>query len=213
MTGPNPTAVDSTSVDWARADYIASRCAARPAIVHDLKTWPESFAPIQDGRKLHEVRKADRDFRVGDTLHLREWDRMPFPGCGGMVEGGRYTGRALDRLVTYISAPGFSPPGMVIMSIAKMPKTTDRDVSTDGLQELRAILNPERRTYHWLHPDTPHDIRCPQYSDRDLAGKVRMLIGLEPDHEMLVTAARDRIMHLSEMVEAARAACCVKAGT
>jgi hypothetical protein len=42
--------------------------------VHELKCWSIYFGAIGDGRKTFEVRKADRDFRVGDMLHLHEHD-------------------------------------------------------------------------------------------------------------------------------------------
>lgn len=41
---------------------------------HELKTWPKFFAALQSGSKTFEVRRADRAFRVGDLLILREWD-------------------------------------------------------------------------------------------------------------------------------------------
>jgi hypothetical protein len=40
--------------------------------IHSLKCWPPYFDAIGDGRKTFEVRKLDRDFRVGDMLHLHE---------------------------------------------------------------------------------------------------------------------------------------------
>jgi hypothetical protein len=42
-------------------------------MIHDLKTWPSDFDAILSGTKTHEARKADRPFKVGDTLRLREW--------------------------------------------------------------------------------------------------------------------------------------------
>ena len=57
---------------------------------HELKTWPEPFGALLTCDKTCEVRKNDRDFQVGDALHLREWD----PATR------EYTGRELRREVT-----------------------------------------------------------------------------------------------------------------
>ena len=65
--------------------------------VHTLKTWPEHFGALLDGSKTFELRRDDRDFAVGDALVLREW--VPDPKSG---DGGRYTGRSLDMVVTHI---------------------------------------------------------------------------------------------------------------
>ncbi len=60
---------------------------------HDLKVWPEYFEPIRQGLKTFEIRKvSDRDFRVGDTLVLSEWDEYDR----------HYTGRAVKVKITYI---------------------------------------------------------------------------------------------------------------
>ncbi|MGL5284222.1 MAG: DUF3850 domain-containing protein [Plesiomonas shigelloides] len=51
---------------------------------HDLKILPQHFNPVMTGHKLAELRRNDRDFRVGDILKLREWS--PEHGYhGGMV--------------------------------------------------------------------------------------------------------------------------------
>ena len=43
---------------------------------HTLRTWPEFWDAIHDGRKTFEMRRADRDYKVGDTLCLRRWDQV-----------------------------------------------------------------------------------------------------------------------------------------
>ncbi len=59
--------------------------------IHDLKSWPEFFAPVLDGKKTFELRKNDRHFKVGDILRLREWE----PNTA------TYSGREIRKRVTY----------------------------------------------------------------------------------------------------------------
>lgn len=40
-------------------------------MMHNLKILPEHFIPVIDGKKLAELRFNDRDFKVGDYLHLQ----------------------------------------------------------------------------------------------------------------------------------------------
>jgi Domain of unknown function (DUF3850) len=48
------------------------RGAEREPMTHTLKIDPIPFQAVKARIKKHELRKADRDFRVGDTLHLLE---------------------------------------------------------------------------------------------------------------------------------------------
>lgn len=77
---------------------------------HDLKTWPGPYAAVYHQKKSFEVRRDDRGFKVGDGLHLREWD----PNTG------EYTGRHCFRMVKYILSGGqFGiEAGFVVMGIA-----------------------------------------------------------------------------------------------
>jgi ASC-1-like (ASCH) protein len=59
---------------------------------HNLKTWPEYFRSVWDGSKTFEVRKSDRNFKVGDSMILQEWD----PSLK------EYTGRSVHTTITYI---------------------------------------------------------------------------------------------------------------
>lgn len=57
---------------------------------HELKIAPRWFEDVQSGRKNFEIRRNDRDFKVGDYLLLKEWER------------GKYTGREITRKIQYI---------------------------------------------------------------------------------------------------------------
>lgn len=53
---------------------------------HKLKIWPEYFKAVKKGTKLYEIRKADRDFRVGDLLTLCEWSPKKETYTGNIIE-------------------------------------------------------------------------------------------------------------------------------
>ncbi len=42
-------------------------------MIHELKCWPTYFGGVVAGTKTFEVRLDDRQYREGDTLHLREF--------------------------------------------------------------------------------------------------------------------------------------------
>ena len=43
--------------------------------VHELKIGSEFFEAVKDGRKKFEIRKNDRNYKVGDVLMLLEYDK------------------------------------------------------------------------------------------------------------------------------------------
>jgi hypothetical protein len=68
---------------------------------HELKIWPDFFASVTDGTKKYEIRKNDRDFKVGDFLQLREWNpRAQY-----------YTGRQATVKVTHVTRGSDEPIG------------------------------------------------------------------------------------------------------
>lgn len=42
--------------------------------IHELKILPEYYEAVKSGLKRFELRKNDRDYRVGDQIRFREWD-------------------------------------------------------------------------------------------------------------------------------------------
>lgn len=77
------------------------RQEAKVVRVHELKTWPRFFRDLIARRKHTELRRHDRDFQVGDTLLLREWQ----------PRSKTYTRREIRRVITHMYAthevPGF----------------------------------------------------------------------------------------------------------
>ncbi|MDK1004046.1 ASCH/PUA domain-containing protein [Bacillus subtilis] len=60
---------------------------------HILKILPEYFDAVCSGKKSFEIRKNDRNYRVGDELILCEY----VPDRGG------FTGREVEKEVVYIT--------------------------------------------------------------------------------------------------------------
>lgn len=59
--------------------------------IHELKILPEYFEAVTSRRKQFEIRKNDRDFKVGDQLILKEWSQDD------------YTGDSYKAEITYIT--------------------------------------------------------------------------------------------------------------
>lgn len=63
---------------------------------HEVKSWPEYFSRIVSGDMLFQVRKNDRDYRIGDTVVFQEFR----PNTGA------YTGRKITTVITNIIMDG-----------------------------------------------------------------------------------------------------------
>lgn len=87
--------------------------------VHKLKLFPEYFDAVANGIKTFEIRKNDRDYKVGDTLHLYEFDPEEFRAkvASNTISGYFLSSRLLktrtcDVAVTYILTHEDFPDGI-----------------------------------------------------------------------------------------------------
>jgi hypothetical protein len=62
-------------------------------VIHDVKSWSHFFQAIKSGAKVHDLRKNDRNYNIGDIMLFREYDFV----------GGKYTGNTLEAVITYIT--------------------------------------------------------------------------------------------------------------
>lgn len=84
------------------------------------------------------------------------------------------------------------------------------------LEEAKAIGERHRKLAaaytggpkYFHHMGHKREAALPWLSDVEMAGEVRMLMRDDLDHEGIVCAARDRILHLSEELAALRGAIC-----
>ncbi|WP_368774010.1 DUF3850 domain-containing protein [Klebsiella pneumoniae] len=109
----------------------------REPITHDLKIYPEFFSAVCTGVKRAELRKNDRDYRVGDTLRLME---TPRGSC-------HQTGEFINVEITHIADVGEWMPGYVLLSIElqerrKAERDTEPYGFTDG-DRRGMIYKPE----------------------------------------------------------------------
>ena len=105
-----------------RATPATKALAERPPVTHELKCHPGPYRATKSGDKPFEFRKDDRDYRVGDTLWLREWDPQQC-NLGVGEKAPAYTGDEIHRLVTYIIREGFGiPNGYCIMGLSDLER-------------------------------------------------------------------------------------------
>ena len=101
-------------------------------MIHELKILPNYFEEVISGKKTFEVRKNDRDFKVGHLLALNEYD----------AEKKEYTGNSCLVYVDYIlKDDNYCKSGYVIMSIK--PCCVSKDLS---------LYDPIERRYNYGIP-------------------------------------------------------------
>jgi hypothetical protein len=80
-------------------------------VIHEPKTLPEYWDAVNSGAKPFEVRTNDRDFKVGDILHLYR-----------SVDADFYGAEFMELAVTYVLSGGkFGiEPGYVVMGLGEV---------------------------------------------------------------------------------------------
>lgn len=101
---------------------------------HYVKSWAHFFDAIEAGKKLHDLRKLDRDYKVGDFLVLQRYDNI----------NGEYTGEEAKVEITYITSNK--------VPCAFSSSALDRDYGIFSLKLLNVVQVPDCE-----NPDNPPD--------------------------------------------------------
>ncbi|WP_368648012.1 DUF3850 domain-containing protein [Castellaniella ginsengisoli] len=120
---------------------VAQEPVATTGRTHSLKTDPEVFQAVFEGRKTFELRVNDRGFRVGDELLLKETTRT-----GAEIKDGaplEYTGRTCRRAVGHILTGYGLAENWCCLSFAAPVAAQARPVAPAAWKEI--ALNAIRR--------------------------------------------------------------------
>lgn len=78
-------------------------------MIHELKTRPEYFKSVISGAKPFEIRRNDRDFKVGDFVALNEFD-----------DKSGYTGESALFEITYVmTSTEYVKEGFAVLGIKR----------------------------------------------------------------------------------------------
>ncbi|MFO3913650.1 DUF3850 domain-containing protein [Klebsiella aerogenes] len=145
----------------------------REQITHDLKIYPEFFSAVCTGVKRAELRKNDRDYRVGDTLHLME---TPRGSC-------HQTGEFINVTITHIADVGEWMPGFVMLSIELQERRKADSEPVAYIAECGTIVsdsdpffddykNPQPLYRHAQPAPVVPEEMTPQQASRSYGGEV-----------------------------------------
>jgi len=88
---------------------------------HELKTWPVAFWDVVFGAKTFEVRRNDRNFKVGDFLVLKEYE----------PKTKKYSGEEIVVQIDYsIVLP--EPEGFIGMVISEVRTYDNQEIEHTG---------------------------------------------------------------------------------
>lgn len=105
---------------------------------HSVKILPEYFEAVISGEKTFEIRYNDRDYKVGDSLCLKEF-------CDGI-----YTGRETIREICYmIDDPTYCKEGYVVLGLHIKDKR-QRILTLDDAIDLLKIEHERARNLEYV---------------------------------------------------------------
>lgn len=185
----------------------------REPITHDLKIYPEFFSAVCTGVKRAELRKNDRDYRVGDTLHLT---KTPRGSC-------HQTGEFINVKITHIADVGEWMPGYVLLSVElqecrkaamdSKPVILYRQINpVNGMKTYWAELDPEEFRHLKQHTDENAEFMTlyrhaqPAPVVPDAATAIRACLSEFPE------SARDIVEECADIAENACRAAMLQAG-
>ena len=80
-------------------------------MTHCLKTLPEIFIVMKNGYKSFDIRRNDRNIKIGDRVIFQEYDS----------ESKTYTGEEIDRKVIYMLQGEFGlPEDICVMQLCEI---------------------------------------------------------------------------------------------
>jgi len=84
--------------------------------IHELKTEEPHFTDVACGIKPFEVRNNDRDFKLGDVLHLKQYNPS-------LHESRKFSGKSVLAKIHYIlDDADYCKEGQVILGIEVISK-------------------------------------------------------------------------------------------
>lgn len=161
---------------------------------HDVKVWTGYYDALASGRKTFELRRNDRDFLAGDTLRLREWN----------PDHERYTGRAVDRLISYVlEGPAAEQlglqPGFAVLGLKGIAATDPKDHVTAQVERLKT--KPGDTLIVRMSAPTSDDVLALRSVLMPLAETLELrVIAMPPEVELEVVAG-DLLASLGSAIE------------
>ncbi len=111
--------------------------------VHKLKLSFDYYADSEKGIKTFEIRRNDRDYKVGDVLELREWL------WSEVQHKGAYTGSVHWKIITYVfDAPEYLQDGYVCLGVAPIAEPEDEEAGDKEAERMALNDDASRAIPH-----------------------------------------------------------------